>query len=193
MYHRAAWRHGYAFELIEDAPIESGDAVVISLPFSDSGGGEHPLMKDVIAACNRLDVPVLLDCAYMSIGAGIDFDFGEPCIKVVTFSLSKSFYGLDKMRIGVRFKSEYTDDFVDVFNTAGMTSQYACACGLAFIRHFEADFIYTLYRPKQLNICERLDVKPADCVIFGLGDARWAAYSRGGLCNRLCLSGLLEA
>lgn len=191
MYHRAAWRHGYSHAFLEDAEVERNDAVVISLPFSDNGG-RHPLMDDVIFACNQLSVPVLLDCAYMNIGTGIHFDFDQPCVKVVAFSLSKTFYGLNKMRIGVRFKREFDDDFIDVFNAAGMVSQYACACGLEFIEKFDVDYNYTRYRERQLEVCRRLDIEASNCVIFGLGNKEWAGYNRGGKYNRLCINSLLE-
>lgn len=191
MYHRAAWRRGYAHAFLDDAPVEPQDAVIISLPFSDSGS-KHPLMDEVISACNRSNVPVLLDCAYMNIAGGIDFDFAQPCVEAVAFSLSKTFYGLNKMRIGVRFKKSFDDDFVDVFNAAGMVSQYACRCGLAFIETFHVDFNVATYRKWQLEACRRLNVRASDCVIFGLGDEKWSAYNRGGEHNRLCINSLIE-
>ena len=191
MYHGATWRHGYSFQFLEDAPIEKSDAVVISLPFTDSGS-KHPLMDEVILACNRLDVPVLLDCSYMNIAGGIEVDVDQPCIKVLAFSLSKTFYGLSKLRIGVRFKKEFNDDIVDICNTAGGVNLYSCALGLAFIKEFDVDFNHTRYREKQLAVCARLGVEASDSVIFGLGDERWNAYNRGGRYNRLCLSSLLE-
>ena len=191
MYHVACWRVGYDFAFIEDAPVQRGDAIVISLPFSDSGG-RHPLMDEVIAACNRLEVPVLVDCAYMNISKGIEFDFNQPCIDVVAFSLSKTFYGLAKMRIGVRLSKNFTDDFVHVFNTAGMVNQFSCALGSAFIEKFDVDFNVTKYRQRQIDVCRQLNVEPSDCVIFGLGGDDWAAYNRGGAYNRICVNSILE-
>jgi hypothetical protein len=191
MYHRAAWRHGYSFKFLEDAAIEGNDAVVLSLPFTDSGC-KHPLMDEVIFACNRLSVPVLLDCSYMNIAAGIQFDVDQPCVKVLAFSLSKTFYGLSTIRIGVRFKKEFSDDIVDICNTAGAVNLHSCAYGLAFVNNFDVDFNHTRYRDKQLRICGRLNVEASDCVIFGLGDEKWNAYNRGGQYNRLCISSLLE-
>ncbi|CAN5280563.1 hypothetical protein BH10PSE13_BH10PSE13_10160 [soil metagenome] len=191
MYHTACWRNDYAYAFIEDAPVERGDAIVISLPFSDFGG-KHPLMDEVIDACNRLDVPVLVDCAYVNISNGFDFDFDQPCIDVVTFSLSKTFYGLPKLRIGVRLRRKFTEDFIDVFNTAGMVNQFSCAIGSAFIEKFDVDFNITKYRHRQIEVCRQLNVEPSDCVIFGLGGDEWAAYNRGGAYNRICLNTILE-
>ena len=70
---------------LSDAPIERGDAVVLSLPFTDSGC-KHPLTDEVIATCNRLDVPLLLDCSYLNIASGIEVDVDQPCIDSLAFS-----------------------------------------------------------------------------------------------------------
>ena len=59
---------------------------------------------EVIAACNRLDVPVLLDCSYMNVATGIQFDVDQPSIAAITSSLSKTFYGLSPLRIRCAFK-----------------------------------------------------------------------------------------
>ena len=192
MYHRATWRDRLDFLSIDAAPLAVGDAVVISLPFSDLGG-KHPQTDEVIDRCNYLNIPVLIDCAYMNIAAGMSLDFSQPSIQVATFSLSKTFHGLDKLRIGVRFSRQFNDDLVDIFNTVEMSNQFSCAVGLAAINRFPADFNCTKYREKQVGLCRELGITPTDCVIFGLGDDRWNMYSRGGGANRLCLSAALAA
>jgi len=191
MYHRAVWKQRYSFKLIEDGPVERGDAIVISYPFSDSGN-KHPLMDEVIATCNRIEVPVLLDCSYMNVATGIRFDVDQPCVVALAFSLSKTFYGLGPLRIGVRFRREFNDDLVDICNTLDSANPHSCAVALAFINRFDVDFNQTTYRAKQLGVCEKLGVTASDTVIYGLGDHKWQAYNRGGQYNRLCLSGLLE-
>lgn len=191
MYHRAAWRQGFDFALLEDGPVTVGDAIVISLPFSDTGD-RHGQMDEVIADCNRLGVPVLIDCAYMHIAGAIDFDFDQPCISIVTFSMSKTFHGLDKLRIGIRFSRRFADDFIDVFNTVEMANRHSCMVGLAAIEHFPVDFNFDKYRSRQVEVCRGLGVIPSNCVIFGLGGPDWGEYSRGGDLNRICISKLLE-
>ena len=63
MYHMAAWRNYFPdWQYIDSAPLDSNDAVVISYPFSDLGQ-EHPSTTQLLEECNKLGVPVLLDCA----------------------------------------------------------------------------------------------------------------------------------
>lgn len=193
MYHRVIWRQGgYAFQYLEDAPVASGDAVVISLPFSDTGSTHH-LMQELTSSCSRLHVPILVDCAYVNIGSTIDFDFDQPAIDTIAFSLSKAFHGMDKLRIGVRLKRKFEDDAIDVFNTAGMVNHYGCAVGHALIERFGPDYNFKTYRTRQLQVCKEMQIAPSNCVIFGLGGQEWSAYNRGGAVNRLCINGLIEA
>ena len=117
IYHEVTWRNNYPnWKYIEDDKILEDDAVIISLPFSDLGG-EHPDMQDILDTCDELKVPVFIDCAYYSICRGLDFNLDIPCIKGVTFSLSKAFYGAERLRIGIRCKKEYNDDQVDLFTS----------------------------------------------------------------------------
>ena len=50
------------------------------MPFSDTGS-KHSEMDDLIKICNKLDVPVLVDCCYLAMCKGIEFDFNQKCVK----------------------------------------------------------------------------------------------------------------
>ena len=109
MYHQIAGREYFErAEYIEDSNLGSNDVVVVSLPFADTGG-EHPDMKAVLEQCERLDIPVLIDCAYFGICADILFNFNYSCITDITFSLSKSF-PVPHLRIGMRLTRIDDDD-----------------------------------------------------------------------------------
>jgi hypothetical protein len=82
--------------------IQTNDAVVISLPFSDYGK-EHPKMREILDECERWEVPVLIDCAYYVIARDINFDFSKySCIEDITFSLSKGFHSATRLRAGIK-------------------------------------------------------------------------------------------
>ena len=87
--------------------------MIISLPFSDCGA-EHPATQDILDECDKLDVPVFIDCAYYSIARDINFNLDRKCIKGIAFSLSKAFYGTHRLRIGLRCKKDFNDDGVRV-------------------------------------------------------------------------------
>ena len=83
MYHQLSWRDNLDWKYIEDGDIEKNDAVIFSLPFSDSGD-VHPLTNDILDRCDELKVPVFLDCAYMIIAKDINIsvpkNFNIPCL-----------------------------------------------------------------------------------------------------------------
>lgn len=190
VYHKIYCREVIPWAFIEDGPIAAGDAVIVSLPFSDSGEVPNDL-NETLDKCHSLGVPVLIDAAYIGICRDIEFDFSHPAIETVTSSLSKAFTGAAALRIGVRFEREFRDDPVDFFNSVGMFSRLGAKLGTKLMTRFSCDFISEKYFKKQQEICAGIGVTPSSCVIFANGDDRFQSFNRGGVFNRICLSKLL--
>ncbi len=191
LYHRLAWRNSnLRWAYIEDHPLDTNDAVIISYPFADTGGKHHSL-DEILHRCEQLNIPVLLDCAYFGLCGGLKFDLTSPCIREVTFSLSKIF-PVSHVRIGMRVSRIDNDDALFVLNKNGYVNRLAAHIGQQFISSFGPDYIYNKYRNKQLEICSILDVKPSNSVIFGLGRAGWEDYNRDTETNRLGLHNFLH-
>ena len=70
---------------------------------------------------NTKGIPVWID-VYMVMASNIQLDLRYNCIKGISFSLTKGFYGCERLRIGVRMKREYEDDGIDMFNSMSMVS-----------------------------------------------------------------------
>lgn len=192
MYHAAAWRNYFPdWVWIEDAPINSKDAVIISLPFSDTGN-EHELMKPILDRCELLGVPVLIDCAFFGICRDINFNFDYECITDVTFSLSKTF-PLAHARIGMRLTRVDDDDSLLVHHKTNYTNRLGAHLGLTLIRQYSADYGFAKWHSTQLNFCQTLDVVPSNTVIFGLAHSRFEEYNRGAASNRLCFARYLDS
>lgn len=189
-YHVLSWRKSYKFSYLEDGKISKNDAVVISIPFSDNGF-LHPQTLEVIDACDKLDVPVMIDCAYYNLARDINFSLNRPSIKAVTFSLSKSFVTLDRLRVGIRCKKDFSDDPIDIFNSYDMFNKAGAALGLKMIKKFSPDHNQNKFRQKQLDICSKFGLEPSKCVIFGLGGKEYSKFNRGNALNRVCISNLL--
>lgn len=192
-YHKIFTRNALNAALLEDDELRANDALIVSLPFSDSGALPEGI-SSALDTCERLQIPVLVDAAYVGISTGLEFDFSHPAIQVVTTSLSKTFHGAAHARIGVRFQRKHVDDPVDFFNDVGMFSRVGWHLGIDLMRQFAVDFVAEKYRPTQLALCQELGVDPSSCVIFGLaraGDDRFRALNRGRATHRLCLSSLI--
>ena len=192
MYHQVAGRNYFKeAKFIEDDLPTANDCVVISLPFSDTGN-EHPRMKEVLEECTRLNIPVLVDYAYLGICRDITFDLTHPCITDVTFSLSKTF-PVPHLRIGMRLTRQDDDDALMVMNKTGYTNRLAIQVGLDLIRTWSVDFIPTQYKLAQEQLCQELEVEASNTVIFGIdSNNKFPEYNRGGQTNRLCFAKILD-
>ena len=191
IYHKLSCRNNFKFKYLEEGELEKGDAVIISLPFSDNGGA-HPKMNSVLKKCDKIGIPVLLDLAYINISGDLSVDLNFKCIETLTFSLSKTFSSLERLRVGMRLNREYEDDPMDVFNSINMVNNYGAFIGNELINYFESDYNYNKYHKKQIEICKMHNLKISSCVIFGLGDEKFLDYNRGGAFNRVCISNLLS-
>jgi len=187
MYHGATWKLGHPiWRYIEDAPLETNDAVIVSTPFSDTGN-VHPKLLEILDRCLVLDIPVLIDCAFVGICGGIEFDFGHPAITDITFSLSKTF-PVANLRIGMRCRRVDNDDGLFIHQKTNYNNRLGAAVGLFFIEKFSVDYNFEKWRSRQIDFCQQLGVEPSHSIIFGLGGDLWKSYNRGTTTNRLCFS-----
>jgi hypothetical protein len=187
MYHAATWKLSHPdWKYMEDGPLQSGDALITSMPFSDTGN-VHPELLEALDRCAELKIPVLIDCAFVGICGNIEFDFGHPAITDITFSLSKTF-PVANLRIGMRCRKQDNDDGLIIHQKTNYTNRLGAAAGLELIKQHSVDYNYTTWHRRQLEFCETLQVLPSNTVIFGLGNDKWAIYNRGTSSNRICFS-----
>jgi len=192
-YHRLSWRNhypGWAF-IDGEHPLADGDALVLSLPFADTGN-KHPDMETLIAECDTLRIPVLVDCTYFGLCRDIRFDLDRPSIEVLTFSLSKAF-PVGHVRIGMRLARRDDDDPLSFMNKERYINRVGAAVGEACLKEFDVDYSQRKWRARQLEVCEELGIEPSNTVIFGIGGLEYRAYNRGGSTNRLCLNDYFES
>jgi len=184
MYHKLAWRDKYIWAYLEDEPLHKADAVVISLPFADTGD-KHSKYHELMRECCELGVPVLVDCAYFGACYGVSIDIAYSCITDVTFSLSKSF-PVAYARIGIRYTKVDDDDTMFVYHKISYNNKLGAALGIKYLENFTPDYIPQKYIQKQKEFCNELGINPSATVIFGIDDKNiYNQYNRGGNTNRL--------
>ena len=188
-YHKANWKKFHNWSYLDYDKIKKGDAVIISLPFSDYCT-EHPKMKSTLSQCSLLGVPVLIDCAYYGIASGVDFDLSKyDCIKEVTFSLSKTFYNANRLRAGIRYAKDFADDNIDIMNEWEQVNHISTYIGKRLLEAFEPDYTFNKFRKRQEEYCKLHNLKPTDCVSFAFGEAgEYDDLNRGTDVNRLCIA-----
>ena len=192
MYHGAVLKHGGLSEYITDEiPVMPGDAVIISVPFSDYGN-THPKMLETLDLCEKFGIPVMLDFAYYPCTKNIDINLDEYlCVTTVTFSISKAFYGAEFLRVGMRLERFETDDGIDVFNSVEMVNRVSLSIASRLIDTYSVDHNWNTYESAYLEVCAENNLKSTDCIMFGLGGEEYADYNRGTEVNRVCISELI--
>ena len=181
------------FAYIDDT-VQAGQALIISLPFSDLGR-EHPKFKSILNQCNQLGVPVCLDLAYWGIAKNIDIDLDQyPCITEITSSVSKAFYLLENHRVGVRFSRDYQNDGISMINEVKMQNTFSMSLGIHFMEKYSADWAWKELDTQYQYICLQNNLKTTDTLIFALGDQeRHNEFNRGIAGNfRVCISELFK-
>jgi hypothetical protein len=193
---KSLW-YGNNFAWLDEDQIRPGDVVLISVPFADTG--DIPLALDqLLDDCDRLNVPVMLDLAYLNLTVGSVFDYtidlSRPCIKYVVSSLSKAF-PVENLRIGIRLQKEpYADQLYVIneknYNYINLLSAYV---GTGLMKKFSPDYIFNRYRPLQIELCHKMNLVPSPCVNFGIDyNNAYPEYNRGNTTNRLCFSRLWD-
>lgn len=174
---------------LESGPIEPGDAVVISLPFS--GTGNEPEHFDLLMLdCARHNVPVLVDIAYYGISHGLIFNMTHPCITDITVSLSKPF--VTQLRLGLRLTREFHDDLLQSCSDLKIYNRVSASVGIKLMNHFSHDWIVDKYLYHQKEICQQLNLAPSNTLTLAIGNSGdHQQFYRNGF-YRVCITDELQ-
>ena len=79
-----SWKNHFAWKYVEEDALRKGDALIVSVPFSDYGD-VHPKLAAILDQCDKLKIPVFIDAAYYCIARGVNFNLDRPCIENYCF------------------------------------------------------------------------------------------------------------
>lgn len=195
IYHKLTWQRSFNWaEIHSIQDLNSNDAVVISVPFADTGNYPQALTTDFLDRCAELQIPVLIDCAFFGICASIDFDFDHAAITDICFSLSKTF-PVNLLRIGLRFSRCDDNDSLLIYQRAQYVNRLGAAVGLELLNSISADHTFLKWRNQQMHFCLEKHLVPSNTVIFGIDTTHaYDQYNRGSVdTNRLCFSRYFES
>jgi len=186
-YHKIMFKSGLDWSFIEDSPLSKNDALIISIPFANTGNSYK--YQEILKQATELDIPVLVDCCWFGTCGELDIDLTYPCIREVTFSLSKTF-PVSRFRVGIRFsKEDYEADGLFSHNKNKYINFFSQHLGIQYMLNFSPDYLFDTYRAKQLALCSKLAVNPSNVVSLATTrDEQWKHLCRGGEYFRLCLS-----
>lgn len=187
-YHHMMRRNYFKnYAELDHKTLQKNDVVVMSCPFSGHGGVPENFY-DILESCERLQVPVMLDMAYINISNIKTINLNYKCIETITTSLSKIF-PVENLRIGIRLERHLYDDPVHAYNQNDYVNLQSIHAGHQLIKKFDNQWLYKKYHGAQVELCHTLGVRPSQCVIFGIAKrGMFDEYNRGGEINRLCFS-----
>lgn len=187
-YHRRVAREN-AF--LEDEPLAENDYVIVSAPFSATGE-LHPKFYELLREAGRLEVPVIVDCAYFGTCLGFELDLNFDCIESVSFSLSKGL-GLGDIRSGIRFSNISDDNPICQHNRFNHSVMAAARIGLYMMEKFSPDHVPNRFREIQLEVCREIGVAPSSCMHIALGGPEWSHFRVDDAYNTLGIRELVKA
>ena len=195
-YHKIASRsYSFSGEVINHLDdFRIGDAFVISVPFSASCS-LYPNLEDILLECDIKNVPVLMDFAYLPISRNIVVDLNHESIDSICFSLSKCYFGIERLRTGLRLRRKHDDDPIDFFNEFSMFNYAGAHVAMKLIKRYPPSFIVDLLSPLYEDICKKNDLVMNNTLLFGslkLTDSKYDYYKRGdSIYSRICLSEII--
>lgn len=200
-YHRDAYLQTHLGwdDCIEDCGLVAGDAVVVSVPFSATG--RLPVQwEDLIKTCNRLKIPVFVDCAWFGTCFGITVNLDEPCIKMVAFSTTKGL-SCGNWRAGIVFSKVNEKDFKRATDGSLETqtdwnhgNHLNTAIANRLMAEFSPDTIPKKYMASHIAVCKHYGLIPTQTVHIAEGarGTEWDEFHRDETYNRINISKALK-
>ena len=126
--------------------------VVISIPFSASCTVPE-FLDDLFTYCDTYNIPILIDFAYISISRNVQVDLNHPCIDTLCFSLSKCYFGIERLRVGLRLTRKFIDDPLDFLNEFNQVNTFGALIGLKLLKRLHPQDLYSFLEPALEEIC----------------------------------------
>ena len=183
-YSRESSQIPWYYESIDDVELVTGDAVIISCPFSATGD-KHPKWDWLINECNRLEIPVFVDAAFFGTCRDITVDFSAPCIDTVSFSPTKGL-NCGNFRTGIAFTNRSKElCSLDILTQHHHGVHLHTALALELMKTFSPDTIPEAYTTIQQQVCNHYGLVPTKTMHLALGGEGWEHFTRDGMWNRI--------
>ena len=151
------WRLNNNIEYAIINKLDSNKELLISMPFPYYGD-VHPEMYRILDECERLNIPVHIDSAWIGCIRDIEFDFNHPAIKPFAVSLSKA--GIGNNRIGVRFARKEPEGSITLMNNFKMNQEPLMYVGAKFMTDFGPEYFWKKYEDRYYKVCNDFNLKP---------------------------------
>ena len=161
--------------------LSEGDALVMSFPFCDTGNAhEHTTIS--LERCEKLNIPVFIDCAYWNLAKGFNINCNFNCVKIVSFSLSKAF-PVSHLRIGIRFSRKDYFDSQKLHDKIDYNNRLSAYIGLKILKTYHPDWFFDTFNNLYNKIIKKLKLTRSQSICFADGNEEWQQYNRKNLAD----------
>lgn len=133
-----------------------GVPLIVSLP--NYYYGDRPEWQNVLAECEKKNIDIHVDCAWITAAKGFNFDFDHPNVK--SFAMSMSKYNFTWNRIGIRWSKQRTMDSCTLISTQRKYNELTISCGSYMMDNIPRDYGWENYADTVEKICKKLGLSP---------------------------------
>lgn len=156
-YYTLMGKHG-----VEVDDLEPNKPLIISMPhwtYCDI----RPEWSDILNICERRNIDIHIDMAWVITARDIDLDLNHPCIK--SFGMSMSKYSLQWSRVGLRWSRQKSMDSVTIFNDYYInTNTVMTSIGAYYINNLSRDYCWENYGNNHQDLCIKLNLEPTKII-----------------------------
>jgi len=148
---------------VEIDQLEPEKPLILTAPHY-TWAGLRPDWPDILRECEKKNIDIHLDMAWLTLAKNVCIDFAHPCIQSVGMSISK--YSMQWNRIGLRYCKQRTMDSITMFNHYYQpnTNLSLSSCASHFIQRVPRDYGWNTYAQYHHDICDQLDLIPTDLI-----------------------------
>lgn len=180
-----------ATTIASPSQLKTGQKLIITVPFAATGE-IHLHFDEVIAECEKLHIPVFVDCALFGTTKQPDLKLDYDCIVAIAFSPSKTFSTGPLSRIGVCYHRIEKPTPMVVQRDYEYMNHMSMNIHTALLKNFSADYMYNKYVDKQNEIAYKLNVTPSSTVFLCYtDDPKWSQFRQENGVYRFGIAELL--
>lgn len=143
--------------------LTNTDLFLISLPSSYNGTSSERIV--IIDKLQQMDIRIFVDVAYCGLTEPFYLNLKTTENTYLAFTFSKT-ASLSFNRIAILF-SNVEIPGVEIMNKIGYVNLAGANAAINVMKSIPVDYFYSTYSNQYLEICQRLDLQPTKCILFG--------------------------
>ena len=144
-------------EGVDVEQLQAGIPLIVSLPNWKHGSIRYD-WQQILNECEKKQIDIHIDFAWITVAKDINIDLGHPCIKSFAMSISK--LNMIENRIGLRWSKQRHMDSITMFNRwqPGVNSNLM-SYGAHFMQQIPRDHAWNYHSNNYNNVCETLSLE----------------------------------